>query len=628
MSQSARKLLGATEKDARAKILSEFQQLQIRMKKRFATLILQIDVAKKSGEPVPVGWLFERSRLATLLSDLQNEITAISGSLAAIVTAAETDAVVIAADTFNEYINTHSAAGQIVRFNPEAAKQLIGNTQNHTPLKAMMSNLSDPVSLMVKNALIDGVAGGLGAREISRQLNTALGTGAAHALQIARTETNNAYRQASLSHYKANKEIVKGWQWLSSLGLRACVICWSRHGKKYPLDKKPNSHVSCRCTVIPVLLDVPAIATGEEKFKELTKPQKIGILGEKRFQLYVAGLDLSDFIGEKATSFGKAPYIKPLFELPDPKGKKPVKITVAKPKPAPKPVPVKPVTMTAEQAMIRLRELQEAGKIKYQQLREAVKRTEAAYYGGASGDRGKLRQAMDDAGSELLAHADKQLELLRDVVRVSNPTNVKYDLRSRTFTAQEKANLAKGLAEFNALVSDQFLKDVTFGVKRLPNRRKNGWTYKGRAFYLDKQLSLGINEEITTMIHETAHGLEQLNPDILDAAVRFYEHRTKGEPFIKLSKLTGNSNYRADEVAKKDKFLEPYDGKKPYVERRGKWNPVTRQYENITEKIVATEIVTRGMEYLWQNPAQFASEQPEYFDFIYKILRGQKWQPK
>ncbi len=38
----------------------------------------------------------------------------------------------------------------------------------------------------------------------------------------------------------------------------------------------------------------------------------------------------------------------------------------------------------------------------------------------------------------------------------------------------------------------------------------------------------------------------------------------------------------------------------------------------------ATEIISMGLEYIWRKPAAFAQQDPDYFQFIWGVLRGLK----
>lgn len=93
-----------------------------------------------------------------------------------------------------------------------------------------------------------------------------------------------------------------------------------------------------------------------------------------------------------------------------------------------------------------------------------------------------------------------------------------------------------------------------------------------------------------------------------------------------------HSNYDPGEVTRKDKFTNPYIGKL-YI--AAKWNPMTKRWvENIdpfdtnlsmkavAQRVEATEVLSVGIESMVEDAAKFAREAPDYFDFIYNLLRG------
>jgi SPP1 gp7 family putative phage head morphogenesis protein len=314
MSNEARSQLSQIEDQARKLLLREFRALHRRLQKRLQKLIDEI-TAKQSTGSVPTSFLFKKSRLQTILDDVSTEIRRIAKPNSAIISNAQADAVNLAETDAQRLLVSETFPGTIFRTNTDAVKELVGVTQNNTPLVKFLSQFSGPVARGVKNALIDGVATGQGARRIASRMSAAIGDATVRTLTTARTETNTAYRTATIEHYKSNSDLVQRYIWLSAKGLRTCIICWARHGKIYSLDKKPNSHPNCRCTIIPFLDESSRIPTGADEFAKLTDAEKTAILGKERFGLYQRGSTLDDFVGEKQTKIGRTPYVVPIAEL-------------------------------------------------------------------------------------------------------------------------------------------------------------------------------------------------------------------------------------------------------------------------------------------------------------------------
>lgn len=124
----------------------------------------------------------------------------------------------------------------------------------------------------------------------------------------------------------------------------------------------------------------------------------------------------------------------------------------------------------------------------------------------------------------------------------------------------------------------------------------------------------------STIFHEAGHWLEYESnkSKVVDPTTGFQKtvytarqnaqdflaYRTEGEKAQKLSKLTGNSSYKADEVAKPDKFPDPYMGK--------------------IYKHTSSETTSMAIQYLRENPNVFVKDK-ELFGFLYCQLRGLKW---
>ena len=122
-------------------------------------------------------------------------------------------------------------------------------------------------------------------------------------------------------------------------------------------------------------------------------------------------------------------------------------------------------------------------------------------------------------------------------------------------------------------------------------------------------MSFGSKENV--VVHELGHWLEWVNKDIHRAIVEFYSERTKGEGFKSLKKLFPNLAYKSTEITKLDKFIEPYMG--TWYSSGGR---LGRQE--------ASEILSYGLQLFHENAARLAKEDPEYFDFIYNLVRGIK----
>lgn len=84
---------------------------------------------------------------------------------------------------------------------------------------------------------------------------------------IARTEIIRASALGSLATYRENRDILRGYEWLTAMDDRVCIICAPLDGRIFdmngnPIDGKgtasvalPPAHPQCRCSAAPALLD-------------------------------------------------------------------------------------------------------------------------------------------------------------------------------------------------------------------------------------------------------------------------------------------------------------------------------------------------------------------------------------
>ena len=76
---------------------------------------------------------------------------------------------------------------------------------------------------------------------------------------IARTEIIRSSNQGALAVYEANKDVLRGWSWLTAKDDRVCPECGPMDGKLFAFgdnESPPPLHVNCRCSAIPSAKDV------------------------------------------------------------------------------------------------------------------------------------------------------------------------------------------------------------------------------------------------------------------------------------------------------------------------------------------------------------------------------------
>jgi SPP1 gp7 family putative phage head morphogenesis protein len=167
---------------------------------------------------------------------------------------------------------------------------------------------------------------------------------------------------------------------------------------------------------------------------------------------------------------------------------------------------------------------------------------------------------------------------------------------------QNKVNNA--LDNFQSLVHPDIIKAMNSRALRV-NATADRAHFKWGEYSINLSKS-GHSASESTILHEITHAIEYAVPDISTKTRQFLRKRADGEEVEKLSKLTGNPNYRDDEVAWKDKWVEKggdhYMGKK-YIG-------------------APTEILTMGIERLVKDADAFRRKDPEYFEFMVRTLNN------
>jgi hypothetical protein len=185
-------------------------------------------------------------------------------------------------------------------------------------------------------------------------------------------------------------------------------------------------------------------------------------------------------------------------------------------------------------------------------------------------------------------------------VGITKPNPVRHGIPIRIGDIDPKSlrTIMNGVEIFKEMVGVETLDNKIVDVAGLDPSSKEG----GRSFFDNSSINMAKNAPIETTIHELAHWLEESDPIIHKKIQDFFEKRTAGETWQSLRVLTGNPLYGDTEVAKPDKWLIPYMGKK------AGWRN--------------SEILSMGMEMMYKAPVDFAKADPEYFAFIYDTLRG------
>lgn len=210
---------------------------------------------------------------------------------------------------------------------------------------------------------------------------------------------------------------------------------------------------------------------------------------------------------------------------------------------------------------------------------------------------------------------EKQREKMMQVIAVNNPANVTIEYAGK-MSKVRRNRVERGVSDFSRVVDDSLVKGKSLRVE------SGG---RGRAYFNENTNTIGVTSSAgeKTISHEAGHWLEKANPSVHKKAVDFYNRRTQGQPLerldgkgnaltpeqIRASKMKNASGYAEHEVTRPDDFIDKYMGKDYSV-------------YNASGTMDSTEIISMGIEYMIKDPQDFATKDPDYFDFMYNTLRG------
>ncbi len=224
---------------------------------------------------------------------------------------------------------TQVTASLLTRLNKGAVEELVGFLSDGSPLSTLLDRYGPDARQAVERALITGIGTGLSPRETARLFRKAASTTLADAFRVSRTETLRSYTEASHRSYEANRDILAGWYWHSSLGPRTCLSCLNMHGTFHRLDERLNDHPQGRCVPVPATRswaelgfdgipdNRPKIELGADWFARQSDEMKLKLMGPAKYAAFRSGqVRLEDFTGVKHSSrWGSHRYERSLISI-------------------------------------------------------------------------------------------------------------------------------------------------------------------------------------------------------------------------------------------------------------------------------------------------------------------------
>jgi hypothetical protein len=208
---------------------------------------------------------------------------------------------------------------------------------------------------------------------------------------------------------------------------------------------------------------------------------------------------------------------------------------------------------------------------------------------------------------------DKMNYDIRNKIGFDHGKTIKHGIDART-PEWKSRQWSQEVESFSRLIPEELINSIPMSVRIAPYEvagdTKDKTTrshYSGGRTLWDDTCYITSMAQNGTIVHELGHHIEARSLPIHEAAIQFLRERQRGggpeNDTRKLKDIIPNSNYDDDEWAFKDKFIHPYIGK---------------SYPNNS----ASEVISMGVQYLYEDPVKLATEDPDFFRFIYRTLRS------
>lgn len=549
-----------------------------------------------------------------------------------------------------------TAVNTLDEYNSELPSRMaIGTYGPRVPLD-QLAVMADRSSILLRGHSREAVAGiqRILAQELARGSGVGRTTAAVRrqtnmlryqAERIVRTETMSSVDGARRQTFERNG--IEFVQRIATNDGRVCANCLARDGNVYRLSDNPSAvlHPNDRCVLVPWREDWPDAVRGDDEHR-----------ARKREALKRNRAENPDFQPDDGPTYwerqaGKQPpepVFAPGFRRPRGGGGGPVGPAPAPtPDPTPPPAPQAPTAaQLAEEERVRARTrvreavAKGAEDRKVRELWDDVARFQqdaadlAAQHAVAGvAERGVLKGKLGNLEAAIAVRTDEARRLQSSMARPAiiealsqtrhgslkvfqaTATNTRGGKRAlsenMTLLAPGKRIAGAEVAEANVKKARKWLGDTAGARTASGNPLYAGGALPvevyvapqgHRAWAMKGVVTLSPDDTVGVIIHEFAHNIEDASIKIKVAAREFLERRTAGEKAQTLNAITNSRRFRPDEVARPDKFFDPYIGK----EYRGG----------------ATEVVSMGVQEMYENPARLLEADPEHFDLIVDILTG------
>lgn len=262
------------------------------------------------------------------------------------------------------------------------------------------------------------------------------------------------------------------------------------------------------------------------------------------------------------------------------------------------------------------------------QLEEEFRQAQRAFYSLAMDRRLAMIDAIAPGG---MADMTWQGVYVQDETIITGKYKSELTTESAMEDKEMQAFIRRGVDFFRRIVGDHpDLKGASVTVRFYPQTKESSSYSTGRTSYTStrggvKHSTAGTillareNKATFAMVHELGHLLEDLSDTTHDKVVEFLKRRAGNESARPLNEITGKKAFNDIEVAVKDNFTDAYVGR--YYGQNWRDFEGGKQGKTDWDTVYASEVISMGVEYLYGDPVKFAKDDPDYFDFMFDVLR-------
>jgi len=289
-----------------------------------------------NGEPPSATIEFMRQRIISNIEELGQNLKKFSIEGAKITADGQLESAILANEATQRLVET--AAGKKpanvsvglgwTNLPDETLQTFVGMAGDGSPLAELFDTIPQFVTDAMKLSLAQGISLGESPRTVARRLQRVAMVGQSRAETIARTEMIRASREAQRQLYTENPAVT-GFRRQATQDARVCLACLALSGTLQKTDEIMPSHPNCRCVMIPETLSWaeitgdssipdtrPAVATPDRILAGLSEADKLAIMGPKRYEMYMEGKPLTDFVRvDNNQDWGPTTRVVPLYGL-------------------------------------------------------------------------------------------------------------------------------------------------------------------------------------------------------------------------------------------------------------------------------------------------------------------------